>query len=426
MLAQKLAIIGGGPKAAAIATKAACLRDLADLPIEIVVFERNEIGAAWNGKFGYTDGAQRLCTIAERDVGFPYDSGLANDLNREMQMRYSWMAYAIAKDFYGEWIDRGRPKPTHLEFANYLVFCLEDAATMRYSDVIGLKHRMGRWTVKYRDVSTGTVVRESGFDGVVVTGPGPQATRLKRVADSRIFDGVGFWLPGVISTVAMLAHANLDDPVVIIGSGGTAAATAAALVRAKVENEIIVLGNQAALYARADSYFENRTFRDPKFWSALSPEDRRTFSDRLTRGAVWSNVVDILAQVSTIDYLQGEATEVRLDVSGGSTGVLMVDYKASADPKNVISKPAAVVIDATGFDPTWFRTLLTPTLAKRLANEKKMRAKMASDLSLPLPGVPRLHAPMLSQAIGPAYNSLMALGSLSDAVLRPYVAASLI
>ena len=46
---------------------------------------------------------------------------------------------------------------------------------------------------------------------------------------------------------------------------------------AKVENEIIVLGNQAALYARADSYFENRTFRDPKFWSALSPEDRRTF-----------------------------------------------------------------------------------------------------------------------------------------------------
>jgi mycobactin lysine-N-oxygenase len=291
--------------------------------------------------------------------------------------------------------------------------------------VTGLKHRNGRWSVKYTSAANGNPLSEAGFNGVVVTGPGPQSTRLTKVTDPRIFDGVQFWRPGVIDAVRHAAEAGPDDPVVIIGSGGTAAATAAALIRADVRNDIRVLGSQAALYARADSYFEHRTFRDPKFWTALSPEDRRTFSDRLTRGAVWSNVVDTLAEVDTIDYLQGAAQEVRFDPPGAIGGALMVVYAPSSDPRSQVPLPASVVIDATGFDPMWFRALLSPTLARRLGNEDTMRTGMASDLSLPLTGVPRLHAPMISQAVGPAYNSLMALGALSDAILRPYVEAAL-
>lgn len=422
---QRLAIIGGGPKAAAIAAKAACLRKLAELPLEVVVYERREIASAWTGNHGYTDGLQRLCTPAERDVGFPYDSQLSDGLGSALQADYSWMAFAIANGSYGDWVDRGRPKPTHREFASYIAWCLEDAAILRFGTVTALKHRHGRWSVTYTEAATGAQIRESGFDGVVVTGPGPQSTRLKQVADPRIFDGVGFWLLGIVGGAAQLAAQNPDDPVVVVGSGGTAAATAAALVRAQVRNEIIVLGNQAALYARADSYFENRAFRDPKFWSALSPKDRRSFSDRLTRGAVWSNVVDLLASVDTIDYLQGEAVEVRHDPPGAPNGALMVDYKTSADPVGVIGQPAAVVIDATGFDPWWFRSLLSKTLADQTLKEAKVRSTMASDLSLPLSGAPRLHVPMVAQAVGPAYNSLMALGSLSDVVLRPYVEAAL-
>lgn len=425
MPAQRLAVIGGGPKAAAIATKAACLRDLAGLPIEVVVYERHEIASAWTGNHGYTDGLQRLCTPAERDVGFPYDSQLADGLGSALQVGYSWMAYGIARDSYGDWVDRGRPKPTHREFASYIAWCLEDTATLRYGEVTALKHRFGRWSVTHTESATGAEIRESGFDGVVVTGPGPQSTRLRQVADPRIFDGVGFWSPGVVNAAAQYAAQSPDDPVVIVGSGGTAAATAAALVRAQVANEIIVLGNQAALYARADSYFENRAFRDPKFWSALSDDDRRIFSDRLTRGAVWSNVVDLLASVDTIDYLQGEAIEVRHDPPGNPNGVLMVDYKTSANPKAAIGKPAAVVIDATGFNPWWFRILLSKTLADQTLREHEVRSTMNSDLSLPLIGAPRLHVPMVAQAKGPAYNSLMALGSLSDVVLRPYVEAAL-
>ncbi|HZU51572.1 MAG TPA: SidA/IucD/PvdA family monooxygenase [Sphingomicrobium sp.] len=425
MARQRLAIIGAGPKAVAIATKAACLRDLAALPLEVVIFERDVIGAAWTGQFGYTDGLQRLCTPAERDVGFPYDTDLAADLDRAMLARFSWTAFQIETERYGDWVDRGRPKPTHQDFAQYLAWCLSGLGPIRFGPVTALKHRNGRWSVRYTSRDSGASISEGRFDGVVVTGPGPQSTNLRKVADGRIFDGVDFWRPGVIAAVKQAAASGPDDPVVIIGSGGTAAATAAALVRADISNDIRVLGSQAALYARADSYFENRTFRDPKFWSALSAADRRTFSDRLTRGAVWSNVVNVLAGVERIDYLQGAAKEVRFDPPGTVGGALMVVYAPSAHPDAEVPLQASAVIDATGFDPMWFRTLLSPSLARKLNNEKKMRTQMASDLSLPLEGVPRLHVPMISQAVGPAYNSLMALGSLSDAVLRPYVSAAL-
>jgi mycobactin lysine-N-oxygenase len=383
---QRLAVIGAGPKAAAIAAKAACLRDSANIPIEVVVFEKSEVGAAWTGRHGYTNGTQRLCTPAERDLGFPYDSDLAEGLNPILQNRYSWMAFAIATAKYGEWVDRGRRRPSHLEFASYLSWCLNDSAEIIYAEVTGLSHRAGRWTVVVNNA--GVAERHTGFDGVVITGPGPQSNRLKKCVDPRVFDGVELWLPGTMDRVVNAAE-NAEEPVVIIGSGGTAAATAAALIQAGIKNEIIVLGSQAALYARADSYFENRTFRDPKFWSALSLDDRRTFSDRLTRGAVWSSVVDVLTEVDTVDYLQGSANQVRQDVAGDPASELLVDHVASANPTIINSKSASVVIDATGFDPLWFRSLFSKTLATQLKNEKKLRAEIDLDLRLRLPGVPR-------------------------------------
>ncbi|SFU23439.1 DUF2971 domain-containing protein [Paraburkholderia aspalathi] len=66
----RIAVIGGGPKAAALAAKAAVLRELKKADVQVTIFEPDQIGAAWTGESGYTDGEQRLCTIAERDVGY--------------------------------------------------------------------------------------------------------------------------------------------------------------------------------------------------------------------------------------------------------------------------------------------------------------------------------------------------------------------
>src|SRR3546814_4375817 len=71
---KTLAVIGGGPKAAAIVARAATLRELlgaAKVP-DVLVFEKRAIGSAWSGDGGYSSGHLTLCSPAEKDVGFPY------------------------------------------------------------------------------------------------------------------------------------------------------------------------------------------------------------------------------------------------------------------------------------------------------------------------------------------------------------------
>ena len=53
----ELAVIGGGPKAAALTAKAKVLRDTGRLNVQVTIFEPDGIGAYWRGRAGYTDGA---------------------------------------------------------------------------------------------------------------------------------------------------------------------------------------------------------------------------------------------------------------------------------------------------------------------------------------------------------------------------------
>src|SRR3546814_4141936 len=71
---KTLAVIGGGPKAAAIVARAATLRELlgaAKVP-DVLVFEKRAIGPAWSGDGGYSSGHLPLCSPAEQHFGFPY------------------------------------------------------------------------------------------------------------------------------------------------------------------------------------------------------------------------------------------------------------------------------------------------------------------------------------------------------------------
>jgi hypothetical protein len=68
---KTIAVVGAGPKAAAIATKAWALRSAGIKDVDVIVFDPEGPGAAWDGRHGYTDGQQLLCTPPERDLGFP-------------------------------------------------------------------------------------------------------------------------------------------------------------------------------------------------------------------------------------------------------------------------------------------------------------------------------------------------------------------
>jgi mycobactin lysine-N-oxygenase len=95
-LPARIAIVGAGPKAAAIAAKAAAL-DAAgyDAPA-VTIFEPAPLAAAWRGEHGYTDGDQPLCTPAERDLGFPYDAlTFGRRVAEEMLASFGWQRFKI-------------------------------------------------------------------------------------------------------------------------------------------------------------------------------------------------------------------------------------------------------------------------------------------------------------------------------------------
>ena len=109
-----LAILGAGAKAVAVAAKASALRDMGVEVPDVIAVERTGVGANWQASGGWTDGAHRLGTSPEKDVGFPYRSALVPRRNREVDermTRYSWQSYLIATASFAEWIDRGRPAP---------------------------------------------------------------------------------------------------------------------------------------------------------------------------------------------------------------------------------------------------------------------------------------------------------------------------
>lgn len=120
---QTLAVIGAGPKAVAVAAKAAVLRDMGvDVP-DVVAIERSTVAANWQAVGGWTDGQHRLGTSPEKDVGFPYRSSLVPRRNAELDermTRHSWQSYLIASAQFAEWVDRGRPAPTHWGWSRYL------------------------------------------------------------------------------------------------------------------------------------------------------------------------------------------------------------------------------------------------------------------------------------------------------------------
>ncbi len=192
----RLAIVGGGPKAAALCAKIACLRDLFRVPIEATVFERSTPGAHWSGgESGYTDGVQCLCTPAERDLGFPYSDafGEPGKIAERMLAEYSWAAYLIRNDEYARWVGAGRHRPSHEAFAAYIADAIaRSGAVVEIGEVFKLRRQDGAWTVFYdRD---GNEEDLSEFDGVVITGSGPPRPAMGQDLGNRwVFNGQTFW-----------------------------------------------------------------------------------------------------------------------------------------------------------------------------------------------------------------------------------------
>jgi mycobactin lysine-N-oxygenase len=407
-----LAVVGAGPKGIAIATKARALA-AAGLPApRVVLVDRGEVAGNWSGRQGYTSGLLPLGTPPEKDVGYPYAASWGDasaDVVAAMA-GYSWQRHLIRHGAYGDWVDRGRIRPTHRQWSAYLREVADVAeAEIACGVVTGLEVVGGGWEVT---LEAGDAI---AADGVVLTGAGPAITVPGQPHDHpRVLDGRTYWL-----AARGLARERALN-VCVVGSGETAASVVIDLVkRCHRHSAIDVLTAQGVLYSRGESYDENRFYTDPAEWPRLAEAHRREFLKRTDRGVFSLQAEAALNQARGFRTLAGRAAAVEArehDV------IVTTSY---GDERERVAYDAVVV--AIGFDGRWFETLLGHDASARyrdaLGGDELERM---IDVDLSVAGLaPPLHLPVMAGLTqGPGFPNLSCLGLLSDRILRRYVAAS--
>lgn len=412
-----LAVIGAGPKAIAVAAKAAELRAMGVPAPEVVVVERAGVAANWQAVGGWTDGNHRLGTGPEKDVGFPYRSALVPRRNAELDermTRHSWQAYLIATGGFAEWVDRGRPAPTHKRWSQYLGWVADDIGmTVVSGDVerISVEGGAGNSTDAHRWVLR-TADDTVSADGLMVTGPG-QAERSVLPGNPRVMSIAQFWHQ------AGKHEMITAERVAVIGGGETAASMLNELFRHRVST-ITVISPTVTLFTRGEGFFENTLFSDPTGWTGLTLAERRDALARTDRGVFSARVQDALLADDRIRHLRGRVAHavarderIRLTLST-NTGGEAVETVHGFD----------LVIDGSGADALWFAPLFSQDALDLLElglggplSGESLQEHIGHDLAL-TDVFPKLFLPGLAGLTqGPGFPNLSCLGLLSDRVL---------
>jgi mycobactin lysine-N-oxygenase len=408
-----LAILGAGAKAVAVAAKAKALRDMGVEVPDVIAVERTGVGANWQASGGWTDGAHRLGTSPEKDVGFPYRSALVPRRNGEvdeLMTRYSWQSYLIATASFAEWIDRGRPAPPHRKWSQYLGW-VADQVGMKvvHGEVDGLGVAGDRWALRTHETTVHA-------DALMITGPG-QAEKSLLPGNPRMMSIAQFWDRAA-------GHDRITaERVAVIGGGETAASMLNELFRHRVST-ITVISPQVTLFTRGESFFENSLFSDPTDWTALTLAERRDALARTDRGVFSANVQEALLADDRIRHLRG-----RVAHAVGRDGQIRLTLSTNRFSENLETVHGFdLVIDGSGADALWFTSLFSQDaldllelgLGGPLASER-LQEGIGYDLSV-TDVTPKLFLPNLSGLTqGPGFPNLSCLGLLSDRVLGSWV-----
>ncbi|MGV9798971.1 NADPH-dependent L-lysine N(6)-monooxygenase MbtG [Mycobacterium sp. NPDC003449] len=414
-----LAVIGAGPKAIAVAAKASELRAMGMPAPDVVVVERTGVAANWQAVGGWTDGQHRLGTSPEKDVGFPYRSSLVPRRNAELDdrmVRHSWQSFLIDIGHFAEWIDRGRPAPTHRRWSQYLNWVADridmSVVTGEVTE-IGVDDAKGSWVLRTDETTVPA-------DAVMVTGPG-QAEKAILPGNPRVLSIAQFWHRAAAQELISA------ERVAVVGGGETAATMLNELFRHRVST-ITVISPQVTLFTRGEGFFENALYSDPTHWAGLTLSERRDAMNRTDRGVFSARVQEALLADDRIRHLRGRvAHAVARDEKIRLT--LRTDFAARAALGPSSERLETVhgfdlVIDGSGADAMWFVPLLAQDaldllelgLGAPLTGEA-LQESIGHDMSVA--GVtPKLFLPGLAGLNqGPGFPNLSCLGLLSDRVL---------
>ena len=405
-----LAVVGAGPKGVALAAKARALTEARLRPPRVILIDRASVASSWDGANGSPNGRLPLGTPAEKDIGYPYADSWGRSSRRvnDAVSQFGWQRYLIERGLYTDWVDHGRPRPTHGQWSKYIAHAASKAAVdLTTAEVTALDVAQGRWQIGLKDRRTVEA------DGLVLTGGGPPIVLPGQPHEHvRIRNGRDYWLTGeqAIETLR-------PSSVCVIGSGETAAAIVVDILeRTNDCANIEVLTSRGVLYSRGESYSENHLYSDPSEWPALAESHRREFLDRTDRGVFSQQAEATLNRARGFRTLAGRA----IGISASEQQVVVeIEYL----PERVLMAYDFVVV-AVGFDGRWFEAILGDNARALLQTALRGRdLESAIGVDLAVEGLaPALHLPVLAGlAQGPGFPNLSCLGLLSDRVLRRYV-----
>ncbi len=397
---------------------------------ELIIFERERVGAAWDGDGAFSSGFLTLCTPGEKDVGFPYGEQGPGDpfgplLSSDLFARFSWPAFLVANDLYADWVDRDRAHPNHALFAKYLGWVFEQAGqTLVQAEVKRVSRVNDKWCVEsVKDGWRNPMI----VDGVVLTGCG-DARRLagqEKIAPDRVFDAASFW-----PNRARFLDAG-PQKIVVAGNGGSAGTIVAWLAERYLENDkqIHSISPMGTLFPRGDGHAERRWFSDPSDWQSLTLADRKLLLERTEAGVISMRIKRVIDGSAKIRYEMGKARSVAIDADD----MLSIDVETPSGSSTAIE--ADLLVNALGFD-RWSLLKLVDHPAAAAATAPGGKGSPAQDLRdsieanidryLSMPAdfdfPPGLHVPALADlAQGPAMSNLGALGLMATKLLARYV-----
>ncbi|MGV0646211.1 NADPH-dependent L-lysine N(6)-monooxygenase MbtG [Mycolicibacterium sp. XJ879] len=415
-----LAVVGAGAKAVAVAAKAAVLRDMGVAVPDVVAVERTGVAANWQADGGWTDGQHRLGTGPEKDVGFPYRSSLIPRRNAELDermTRHSWQSYLISTGQFAEWVDRGRPAPTHKKWSQYLRWVADNIAmNVVFGEVQQISVDDGtdgrRWALR-------TAEQTVHGDALMITGPG-QPERSILPGNPRVLSIAQFWHR------AAQCELISAERVAVIGGGETAASMLNELFRHRVST-ITVISPQVTLFTRGEGYFENSLFSDPTGWTSLTMAERRDAMIRTDRGVFSARVQEALLSDDRIRHLRG-----RVAHAVARDGRIRLTLNTNQGGENLETVHGFdLVIDGSGADAAWFVPLLSQDALDLLElglggplTTDALAESIGHDLAV-TNATPKLFLPGLSGLTqGPGFPNLSCLGLLSDRILGAKFAAA--